>query len=80
MRKGSNLLEEKRIENEALGNPMGYAPMLPLIAKMAVPCMLSMLIQALYNVVDSIFVSMISQQALAAVSLVFPIPVSYTHL
>lgn len=67
------MLEEKRIENEALGNPMGYAPMLPLIAKMAVPCMLSMLIQALYNVVDSIFVSMISQQALAAVSLVFPI-------
>ncbi|MEG1686610.1 MAG: MATE family efflux transporter [Angelakisella sp.] len=54
-------------------NPMGYAPMLPLIVKMAIPSMFSMLVQALYNIVDSIFVSMLSQQALAAVSLVFPV-------
>lgn len=54
-------------------NPMGTAPMLPLIIKMAIPSMFSMLVQALYNIVDSIFVSMISQQALAAVSLVFPV-------
>lgn len=54
-------------------NPMGTAPMLPLIIKMAVPSMFSMLVQALYNIVDSIFVSMISSQALAAVSLVFPV-------
>lgn len=47
--------------------------MLPLIIKMAIPSMFSMLVQAMYNIVDSIFVSMISQQALAAVSLVFPV-------
>ncbi|MEG0753080.1 MAG: MATE family efflux transporter, partial [Angelakisella sp.] len=52
---------------------MGSAPMLPLILKMAIPSMFSMLVQALYNIVDSIFVSMISSEALAAVSLVFPV-------
>lgn len=57
-------------ENE---NPMGTHPILPLIIKMSVPSMFSMLVQAMYNIVDSIFVSMISQEALAAVSLVFPI-------
>ncbi|MDR0424813.1 MAG: MATE family efflux transporter [Clostridiales Family XIII bacterium] len=44
-----------------------------LIATMSFPAMLSMLIQALYNIVDSIFVSRISENALAAVTLVFPI-------
>lgn len=52
---------------------MGYAPMFPLIVKMAIPSMFSMVVQAMYNIVDAIFVSMISQQALAAVSLVFPV-------
>lgn len=60
-------------QSTAFVNPMGTAPMLPLIIRMAVPSMFSMLVQALYNIVDSIFVSMISQQALAAVSLVFPV-------
>lgn len=54
-------------------NRMGYAPMLPLIVKMSLPSMFSMLIQALYNVVDSIFVARYSDNALAAVSLAFPV-------
>ena len=54
-------------------NRMGTAKMLPLILTMAVPAMFSMLIQALYNIVDSYFVAQISQNALTAVSLAFPI-------
>ena len=54
-------------------NPMGYGPMLPLIIKMSLPSMFSMLVQALYNIVDSMFVARLNQQALAAVSLVFPV-------
>ena len=52
---------------------MGTARMGPLIFSMALPAMLSMLINALYNIVDSIFVAQYSQSALAAVSLVFPL-------
>ena len=44
-----------------------------LLLSMAVPMMLSMMVQALYNVVDSIFVSRISEDALTAVSLAFPV-------
>lgn len=54
-------------------NRMGTAPMLPLIASMAIPAMFSMLVQALYNIVDSFFVGKFSTDALAAVSLAFPI-------
>lgn len=54
-------------------NKMGTAPVLGLIASMSVPAMFSMLVQALYNVVDSFFVAQISESALTAVSLVFPI-------
>lgn len=54
-------------------NKMGTKPILPLILSMSVPAMLSMLVQALYNVVDSYFVSQISESALTAVSLVFPV-------
>lgn len=54
-------------------NRMGTAKMLPLIFSMALPAMFSMLIQALYNIVDSYFVASISQNALTAVSLAFPI-------
>ena len=43
-------------------NKMGVEPMIPLILKMSLPAMLSMFIQALYNVVDSIFVSRISKE------------------
>lgn len=52
---------------------MGTQPVFKLLVSMAVPAMFSMLIQALYNIVDSIFVAMVSQEALAAVSLVFPV-------
>lgn len=52
---------------------MGTAPMFPLIIKMALPAMFSMLVQAMYNIVDSYFVAKYSTEALAAVSLAFPI-------
>lgn len=54
-------------------NKMGVMPINPLLLNMAVPMMMSMLVQALYNVVDSWFVSKISQDALNAVSLAFPV-------
>ncbi len=54
-------------------NPLGTMPINKLMTSMAFPIMLSMLVQALYNVVDSIFVSRISEDALTAVSLVFPV-------
>lgn len=54
-------------------NKMGTMPIGKLIATMSWPAVLSMLIQALYNIVDSIFVSMISEQALAAVTYIFPV-------
>ena len=54
-------------------NKMGYKPVLPLLMSMAFPPMLSMLIQSLYNIVDSMFVAQIREDALTAVSLAFPI-------
>ena len=54
-------------------NAMGTRPVLPLLLSMSVPPMISMLIQAMYNVVDSIFVARLSQNALTAVSLAFPL-------
>lgn len=54
-------------------NKMGVMPINPLLLNMAVPMMISMMVQALYNVVDSLFVSRISENALTAVSLAFPV-------
>lgn len=54
-------------------NKMGTMPMNSLLLSMALPMMISMLVQALYNIVDSIFVSRINEAALTAVSLAFPI-------
>ena len=54
-------------------NIMGREPILSLLVKISLPLMISMLVQALYNIVDSIFVAMVSETALTAVSLVFPI-------
>ncbi len=54
-------------------NKMGVMPVKQLLLTMSVPMMLSMLVQALYNIVDSIFVARISENALTAVSLAFPI-------
>ena len=53
-------------------NKMGVMPINKLILSMSIPMMLSMLIQALYNIVDSMFVAQISENALTAVSLAFP--------
>ncbi len=54
-------------------NKMGIMPVGKLLASMSVPMMISMLVQAFYNVVDSVFVAKISEDALNAVSLAFPL-------
>lgn len=54
-------------------NKMGVMPVNRLLISMSLPMMISMLVQALYNIVDSIFVSRIDENALTAVSLAFPI-------
>ena len=71
-------------------NQMGTKAIFPLLMGMSVPPMISMLIQSLYNIVDSIFVAKLGEEALTAVSLAYPLqnlvlavavgPVSYTHL
>lgn len=55
------------------GNPMGYAPVKKLLVSMSVPLMISNLVQALYNIVDSFFVAKINEDALTAVTAAFPI-------
>lgn len=59
--------------NKPAENKMGTAPVARLILSMSLPAMFSMLVQSLYNIVDSIFVAKIGESALAAVSLAFPI-------
>lgn len=59
--------------SEAAPNKMGVKPMFPLIMGMSLPAIFSMMIQALYNVVDSIFVARYSPDALQAVSLAYPL-------
>lgn len=54
-------------------NKMGVMPVGKLLANMALPMILSMLVQALYNVVDSIYVSQVSESAVTALSLAFPV-------
>lgn len=51
---------------------MGTTPVNKLLISMSLPMMISMLIQAMYNIVDSIFVARLSENALTAVSLAFP--------
>jgi len=65
-------MSEQKIQNQNTLR-MGEMAMLPLIIKMSLPSMFSMLVQALYNIVDSIFVSRLGEYALSAVSLVYPI-------
>ena len=64
MEKPSNALKE---------NKMGTMPLGKLLINMAVPMVLAMLVQALYNVVDSLYVSRISESAVTALSLAFPV-------
>ena len=54
-------------------NKMGTMPVPKLLFNMAIPMVVSMLIQALYNIVDSAFVGRYSSEALEAVSIAFPI-------
>ncbi|MCD8328683.1 MAG: hypothetical protein LUC25_06250 [Ruminococcus sp.] len=54
-------------------NKMAMMPMNKLLLTMSVPLMLSLLVQSLYNIVDSIFVSRYSEQALTATSLVYSV-------
>ena len=51
---------------------MKEKPILPLLLSMALPMVVSMLVNALYNIVDSLFVAQISEDAMTALSLVFP--------
>ena len=67
-------MEEKNVqETQVQENKMGVLPVNRLLISMSVPIMISMLVQALYNVVDSIFVAKLSENALNAVSLAFPV-------
>ena len=60
-------------ENIRQENKMGTMPVPRLLITMSLPMMISMLVQALYNIVDSMFVAKLSEEALTAVSLAFPI-------
>ena len=60
---------EERIQE----NKMGVMPVKKLLISMSLPMMISMFVQAMYNIVDSIFVARISENALTAVSLAFPL-------
>ena len=51
---------------------MKERPVFPLLVSMALPMVISMMVNALYNIVDSFFVARISEQAMTALSLVFP--------
>ena len=52
---------------------MKTKPVLPLVLSMSLPMMLSMLVASLYNIVDSYYVAKISEDAMTALSLVFPV-------
>ena len=60
-------------QNTLAENKMGVMPVGKLLFNMALPMIISMLVQALYNVVDSIYVSQISESAVTALSLAFPV-------
>ena len=66
-------MSENQSSAPAAENKMGTMPVGKLVFNMSLPMMISMLVQALYNIVDSIFVAKLSENALTAVSLAFPI-------
>ena len=65
---------------EIKNNPMEKLPVSHLVIRTGVPLMLSLLIGSLYNVVDSVYVSYVSEEALIAVSLASPIQVLMSAL
>ena len=52
---------------------MKEKPIFPLLTSMALPMVISMLVNAMYNIVDSLFVAQISEDAITALSLVYPV-------
>lgn len=64
---------QENIKQNNKENKMGVMPVNKLLISMSLPMVISMLVQALYNVVDSVFVAKISENALTAVSLAFPV-------
>ncbi|MCR5419349.1 MAG: MATE family efflux transporter [Lachnospiraceae bacterium] len=65
-------MSETEVKQEFTENKMGVMPVKKLILTMSLPMMISMLVQALYNIVDSVFVARLSEDALTAVTLAFP--------
>ena len=65
--------ERNMASNTLKENKMGVMPVGKLMMNMALPMVVSMLVQALYNVVDSIYVSQVSESAVTALSLAFPV-------
>lgn len=63
---GDSVMTEKQ-------NKMANMPMGKLVASMSLPLMISLLVQSLYNIVDSIFVARLGEEALTATSLAFPV-------
>ena len=70
---------KNEIKNEEMNKPaenkMGIMPIDKLLISVSLPMIISMIVQALYNIVDSVFVSKISENALTAVSLAFPMQI-----
>ena len=66
-------MQMEKVRNVQSENKMGVMPINKLLISMSLPMMISMLVQALYNIVDSVFVARLSQDALNAVSLAFPL-------
>lgn len=64
---------EMDVEENMNGTFMKEKPVLPLLMSMAFPMVLSMLVNSLYNIIDSFFVAQISEQAMTALSLVYPV-------
>ena len=69
----SNKRKEDFMSEQVQENKMGVMPENKLLLSMSVPMMISMLVQALYNIVDSLFVARINEEALTAVSYAFPL-------
>lgn len=65
-------MKENAIEDQTAENRMGTAPVAPLLLKMALPIILSTLVQSLYNIVDGIFVAQISEEAMTAITYAQP--------
>lgn len=72
-RKWRIVMETKGAVAEVKENKMGIMPVNKLLISMSLPMMISMLVQALYNIVDSVFVAQVDEYAVRAVSLSFPV-------